>query len=99
MQEGLGLPALVAHRLRSAIVGDQVQYAGAVQFRYPVQLRPVTTEQRFQAIEVAAMLALVQIQLGDQRPLLPAMFARLAPRLGCAFQVQPPDQVGGLGVV
>jgi len=73
VQKGLGLRALSAHRLRGSICADQVQHAGAVQLGDSPQLRPVAAEQCLQAIEVAAMLALVQVQLRHQRLLLPAL--------------------------
>jgi len=81
-----------AHQLGKALQGVEVDALVSMRSVYAEddegRAHVIARLQGGGAVEtVAAMLALVKIQLGDLGPLLTAMFRRLAPGLGCAFQL------------
>jgi len=66
----------------------------AVQFGDSVQLQPVAG---FQAIQVAAMLALIKVKFRHQSVLLPTPFWLFWPGFGCTLQMQTANEISRLG--
>ena len=97
--ECLRLHRVGGHRSRIAVDADQFAKRRRAQIQTGEQLRPVPTQVRLKAVEpglVARLGNLQPVQSGIEfTPLLPRLF----PDLTDPLQVQPPNQLGGVGIM
>ena len=65
-QQPLRLVAMPRHLAWITVLADQGMQAHRAQVQYPNHLRPMAIQGGFQPVEIGLMLALVEIQFGDQ---------------------------------
>ena len=98
-QELVRLFALLRDAARIAVFGYQAEQAHTLQIHDPYHLRPVAVQQRFEPVEVALLLVVVEIELGYQGLSVAPRLGQILPNAANAIEVEPSDEVGGLGIM
>ena len=98
-QQIMGRRALLRQGVRVAVRGHQTQQTDPIKANDPFGLRPVAGQLGCQAVVVALLFLPVEVEFGEQRLGVAPFRRQRLPRGAGALLVQPPDQVGGLGVV